>query len=89
MTFVTTGGLLVEGEKTNGLGSLMTSLSTRGAGGRSAEQIDAFFDEAGGGISGNCGSNTFYWTASVLSDRFEKALEILSDVVQRPAFGAK
>ena len=88
-TFVTAGGLLVESEKTNGLGSLMMSLSTRGAGKRSAEQIDAFFDEAGGGISGNCGSNSFYWTASVLSDRFEKALEILSDVVQRPTFSAK
>ncbi|MDY7009639.1 MAG: pitrilysin family protein [Planctomycetota bacterium] len=89
MTFVTIGGLLAESEKTNGLGSLMMSLSTRGAGERTAEQIDAFFDEAGGGISGNCGNNTFYWTASVLSDRFEKALEILADVVQRPTFGAK
>ena len=89
MTFVTKGGLLDEDEKTNGLGSLMMSLSTRGAGKRSADQIDAFFDEAGGGISGNCGNNSFYWTASVLSDRFAEALEILADVVQRPTFPKK
>ncbi len=89
MTFVTKGGLLVESEKINGLGSLMMALSTRGAGKRSAEEIDAFFDEAGGGITGKCGNNSFYWDASVLSDRFEKALEILADVVQHPTFPKK
>jgi len=87
--FVVKGGLLMEDERTNGLGSLMASLSTKGAGNRSAEQIAAFFDGAGGSISGVCGSNTFYWQATVLEDRFAEALEILSDVVMRPALEPK
>ena len=89
MTFVNKGGLLGESEATNGLGSLMMALSTRGAGKRSAEEIDAFFDEAGGAIAGKCGNNSFYWEASVLSDRFAEALEILADVVQHPTFPKK
>jgi zinc protease len=86
MAFVTKGGLLLEDETTNGLGSLMTLLTTKGAGDRSAEEIAAFFAEAGGSISGSCGNNTFYWQASVLDDRFDGALEILADVVIRPTF---
>ena len=82
---VTAGGLLMEDEKTNGLGNLMAALSTKGAGDRSAEQIAAFFDRAGGGIKGVCGNNTFYWQATVLDDSFPEALEILADVVQRPS----
>jgi zinc protease len=89
MTFVTKGGLLFEDEKTNGLGSLMMAMTTRGAGKRSAKEIDTFFDEAGGGITGKCGNNSFYWEASVLNDRFAEALEILADVVQKPTFPAK
>ncbi len=84
MTFMTKGGLLAENEKTNGIGSLMMSLTTRGAGERSGNAIASFFDEAGGGISGRCGNNTFYWRASVPADRFDGALDIFADVVQKP-----
>jgi zinc protease len=86
VALVTAGGLLMEDERTNGLGNLMAALSTKGAGDRSAEQIAAFFDRAGGGIKGVCGNNTFYWQATVLDDSFPEALEILADVVQRPSF---
>jgi zinc protease len=87
--FVTKGGLLLEDEQSNGMGSLMAALSTRGAGDRTAEQIAAFFDRAGGGIRGECGNNTFYWQATVLEDGFAEALEILADVVRRPRFNPK
>jgi len=89
MVLASTGGVLVEDEATNGLGALMTALTTRGAGQRTGEQIAAFFDAAGGGIAGRCGSNTFYWRATVLADRFEPALEIFADVIQRPTFPAE
>lgn len=89
MAFVAKGGLLLENEQTNGLGSLMASLCTKGAGKRSAEEIARFFAAAGGSLSGACGNNTFYWTASVLDDSFEQALRVLADVVQRPTFPAK
>ena len=89
MAFVSRGGLLLETDRTNGMGAAMTVLSTKGAGGRSADEIAALFDEAGGAISGNCGYNTFYWRATALDDRFEKALEVLADVILRPEFSAK
>ena len=89
MTYAVRGGLLAEDDKTNGLGSLMTALSTRGAGHRSAEEIARFFDAAGGGVGGNCGNNTFYWQATVLDDSFNEALPIFADVVFRPTFDQK
>ena len=89
MTFVKRGGLLWEKDKTNGLGALMTALSVKGAGKRSAEDIAKFFDSAGGGVTGNCGNNTFYWQATVLDDSFGEALEILADVIQKPTFSEK
>ena len=89
MALVTEGGVLLETDQTNGLGTLMTGLSTQGAGERSAEQIAAFFDRAGGRISGQCGNNTFYWRAAVLDDAVDAALEILADVILRPTFSKK
>ena len=89
MAFVTRGGLLAETKATNGLGTLMTALSTKGAGAYSAEDIAAFFDQAGGGIAGSCGNNSFHWQATVLADSFDKALDVFADVIEKPAFTQK
>ena len=89
MAFVTAGGVMLETEQTNGLGSLMAALSTKGAGPRSAEHIAEFFDRAGGDMSGTCGNNSFLWEATVLDDSFLTALEILADVVRRPTLSKK
>jgi len=86
MCFVGKGGLLLETTDTNGLGTAMMALSTRGAGKRSAQEIARFFDGAGGSIAGKCGNNTLYWQSTVLADSFPTALEILADVVQKPTF---
>jgi len=86
MAFVATGGLLLETPQTNGLGTLMAALSTQGAGGRSAEEISALFDRAGGAVRGQCGNNTFYWQATVLADSFAEALPVFADVICRPDF---
>ena len=89
MTFVSKGGLLLEDASTSGLGMLTASLSTRGAGKWTGDEVAAFFDEAGGSLAGQCGNNTTYWTATVLKDRFDAALEIFADVIQRPTFPEK
>ena len=86
MAFATKGGLLAETPETNGLGSLMAAVSTKGAGELSAQEIAEFFAKAGGRLAGSCGNNAFYWQATVLNDSFDKALDILADVVQRPTF---
>ena len=89
MAFVAKGGLMVEDASTNGLGEMMATLATKGAGDMSADQIADFFANAGGSISGSCGNNSTYWQASVLSGGFDEALSILADVVQHPAFPEK
>lgn len=89
MAFATKGGLMLEDDATNGLGTLMTALSAKGAGQKSADQIARFFDAAGGKIGGICGRNTFLWQATVLDDSFEKALPIFADVIQHPTYPEK
>jgi zinc protease len=89
MVLAADGGLLLEDEQTHGLGTLMTSLSIKGADGRSAEEIDRFFSGAGGSLGGNSGNNTFYWKSTVLADSFRPALEVFADVVVRPEFPAE
>lgn len=86
MVLANKGGVLLEDEATNGLGTMMTALSTRGAGEMTGQQISAFFDAAGGSVSAICGDNSFLYSASVLSDSFDKALPIFADVVLRPTF---
>jgi len=88
MVLAVKGGVLAETPKTNGMGKFMTALSTRGTENFTAAQIDEFFARAGGSISGNCGNNAFYWQATVLDDSFDKALEIFSEVVNKPKFDA-
>ena len=89
MAMVTRGGLLLETPQTNGLGTLMTALSTRGAGARSAEQIAALFARSGGNVGADCGNNTFYWQATVLADSADKVLPVFADIVCRPTYAKK
>jgi zinc protease len=89
MVMATEGGLLLETPATNGMGAMMAMLSTRGAGARSAEEMDEFFDRAGGAVSAICGNNAFMWNATVLDDSFDQALDVFSDIVQKPTFPAK
>jgi zinc protease len=86
MTYVVTGGVLTETPETNGLGTLMAALSTRGSTHYTSKQIDAFFANAGGGMSGNCGNNSFYWNASVLADNFYEALDVFAEAITEPTF---
>ena len=89
MVMGTKGGLLLETPDDNGIGTLMMELSTRGAGNLSADQIAEFFNSAGGSVGGMCGDNSFIWSASVLSDNYEKAFDIFADVVLQPTFPQK
>ena len=89
MNLAVLGGTLVENADTNGLGTLMTQLSLKGAGDRSAEQISDFFDRSGGSIGSQCGNNTFMWSATVLKDNAAEAAAILADVLVRPQFPQK
>ncbi|NLW87606.1 MAG: insulinase family protein [Planctomycetes bacterium] len=86
MAMVTEGGLMIENDKTNGIGAAMAAMTTKGAGKRNALQIAEFFDHAGGGISGINGNNSFVWQSTVLGDQFDEALDIFADVILKPTF---
>ncbi|MBN1942542.1 MAG: insulinase family protein [Phycisphaerae bacterium] len=89
MALASKGGLLIETPETNGLGNLVATLSTRGAAGRSGDEIASLFSDAGGSISGACGDNSLYWRASVLADDFVPAMGAFADVVLNPTFPQK
>ncbi|HNX26960.1 MAG TPA: pitrilysin family protein, partial [Phycisphaerae bacterium] len=89
MAFACRGGILNETAKTDGLGLMMSVLSTRGAGDMTGSEIAAFFNSAGGTISAIAGDNSYLYSAEVMSDKFGKALDIFADVVLRPTFPQK
>lgn len=86
MSLACRGGIMNETPKTCGLGVMMAALSTRGAGDMTGNEIAAFFNSAGGGISAISGDNSYLYTAEVMSGEFNKALDIFADVVLKPTF---
>ena len=86
MAMAVQGGILAETPETNGMGTLMTAMTTRGTKNFTAKQIDEFFAQAGGSVSGKCGSNSLYWQATVLDDSFAQALKIFADILNKPKF---
>lgn len=81
-----TGGLLAEKAEQNGIGQLMTQAALRGTKTRSAAQIFAAFENAGGQLSAASGRNTLSFSASVLADQLDATLPVFADVITRPAF---
>lgn len=69
-----------------GLAMMTASLLDQGAGSRSAEQIADAIDFVGGLLSTGAGTDLTYISAVVLKDKLPLALELMADVVQRPAF---
>ncbi len=80
------GGLTVEDEKTNGIGSLTMRMLPRGTTSRSAMEIAEFFDSIGGDLGTGGGNNSWYWNMTTLKEDFEKAFEVYADVVNHPVF---
>ena len=80
------GGALQEGAANAGVTSLMTRVALRGTERRSAKQLAEDVEFAGGALGGSAAADGFQWTVSVPVARFDDAVELLADVVQRPAF---
>lgn len=65
---------------------MMASLLTEGAGGRTAEQIAAEVEAAGGALSAAAGYDGAHVVLTVLAKEFAHTLPIMADVVERPTF---
>ncbi len=80
------GGLRYEDTGTNGTSNFMAEMFTRGTSNRSAEDIAVQIEGLGGTVDGFSGKNSVGVTLSSLSENFEGALDIFSDVILNPSF---
>jgi len=80
------GGVRFEPEGRNGVSDLMAAMLTRGAAGRSAEQLAERLEACGGSLSGYGGRNSFGVSAKFLSKDLPLALELVNEVLAAPAF---
>ena len=89
MRLVIQGGVLVETPPTSGLTQLMTRMLMQGTRQRSAPQIADEIESVGGHLDTYSGNNSFGLSAEVLREDFNLGLELMADVLLRPAFPAE
>ncbi|MBY0496535.1 MAG: insulinase family protein [Cyanobacteria bacterium] len=70
----------------HGLAMLTATLLDQGAGKRTAEQIADTIDFIGGVLGTGAGTDLTSVNAIVMKDSYDVALDLVADVVQRPAF---
>lgn len=73
----------------HGLAMMTATLLDQGAGKRSAEDIAETIDFIGGALGTGAGTDLSYVNAVVMKDSYEVALDLMSDVVQRPTFATE
>jgi zinc protease len=81
------GGSYAPADKT-GLADIVAEVLTKGTQTRTADQIAAQIEGAGGSISAYADNDFLRITVSALSENLPLALDILSDVVMHPTFPA-
>jgi zinc protease len=81
------GGSSDESPELAGLTTLMARTALKGTATRSALQIAEEAEMLGGSVGSAAGSESFGWSVSVPARYAAAAIELLSDVVQHPAFG--
>jgi zinc protease len=82
---VFTGGVLAETKDNNGLTLLLAKMLLKGTEGRSAEELANEIESLGGSLDSYGGNNSFGVNAEVLSLDFEQGMDLLADVLLRPA----
>lgn len=83
------GGVFAETEADNGITKLTARMLLKGTKTRTADQIAETMESVGGHISSFAGNNSFGVTAHALSEDLDRALELVADVLQNPAFPEK
>lgn len=80
------GGVLTESPDTSGLSQLTAQMLMQGTTSRTAEQLASEIESVGGSLDTYSGNNSFGIVAEVLSDDFALGLELVTEVLRRPAF---
>ena len=79
------GGVIAETVANNGLTQLTAKMLLKGTPTRSAEQIANEIESLGGSIDSYSGNNSFGVHVEVMQDDFATGLDLLADVILRPA----
>jgi len=82
------GGVLAETPPDSGLTSLMAKMLLKGTTQRTAEALAAAIENVGGSLEPYAGNNSFGVSAELLAEDFPLGLELLFDVLRRPAWPA-
>jgi len=80
------GGVRFEDKNSNGVFNFVSETLTRGTTSRSAEDIAREIESIAGSVNGFSGRNSFGVTVESLSRNFDKAMDILADVILHPSF---
>ena len=88
MRMLVRAGAAQDPEGKGGLAELVAKVLDQGTTTRSALQIADQIDSIGGAMSTGSGTDLTFVNAIVMKDSFAVALDLLSDVIRRPAFSA-
>ena len=80
------GGLYAESVENNGISNMVSQMLLKGTAGRSEEDIFYAVESIGGSLSSYSGNNSFGLSLDMMSEDVKKGIDILSDVLLRPAF---
>ncbi|MDP3937944.1 MAG: pitrilysin family protein [Deltaproteobacteria bacterium] len=80
------GGLAFESAATNGISDFVGTLLTKGTRRRSAERIAEEIERIAGSIEGHSGRNSLGVEIEVLSPHFDRAVDLMAEVLREPAF---
>ena len=80
------GGLRTEDKNNNGISNIMAQMLLKGTRGRSEEELFSAIESIGGNISAYSGNNSFGISLDIMSNDIKKGIEIIADILTRPAF---
>lgn len=80
------GGVLAETPANNGITQLLSRMLMQGTTTRTAEQVATEIESVGGSLDPYGGNNSFGVSAEVMNGDFATGLELVADVILRPAF---
>ncbi len=80
------GGVRFEKETQNGINQFMAVMLTKGTENLSSIEIAKKVERMAGSLSGFSGNNSFGLTFTFLSQHFEEAFSLFTEVIKRPSF---
>ena len=80
------GGLRAEDREDNGISNITAHMLTKGTTSRTEEQIFSLIESLGGSLSAYSGNNSLGLSLDLMSKDIRKGIELLGDILTRPAF---